>query len=63
MLGDASTTYLGDDGTEVGIYGGLVPFKEGAVPINPHISQKSIQTTTDSNGLLNIYFTVEAQQN
>jgi len=63
LLGDASTTYLGDDGTEVGIYGGLVPFKEGAVPINPHISQKSIQTTTDSNGLLNISFTVEAQQN
>ncbi|HEY5688207.1 MAG TPA: hypothetical protein VIS27_07895 [Yeosuana sp.] len=63
LLGDASTTYLGDDGAEVGLYGGLVPFKEGAVPINPHISQKSIQTTTDSNGLLNISFTVEAQQN
>ena len=63
LLGDASTTYLGDDGTEVGIYGGLVPFKEGAVPINPHISQKSIQTTTNSNGFLNISFTVEAQQN
>ena len=63
LLGDASTTYLGDDGTEVGIYGGLLPFKEGAVPINPHISQKSIQTTTNSNGLLNISFTVEAQQN
>lgn len=63
LLGDASTTYVGDDGTEVGIYGGILPFKEGAVPINPHISQKSIQTTTDSNGLLNISFTVEAQQN
>ena len=63
LLGDASTTYLGDDGAEVGIYGGPIPFKEGAVPINPHISQKSIQTTTDSNGLLNISFTVEAQQN
>jgi hypothetical protein len=63
LLGDASTTYLGDNGTEVGIYGGLVPFKEGAVPLNPHISYKSIQTTTDSNGILNISFTVEAQQN
>ena len=63
LLGDASTTYVGDDGIEVGIYGGVLPFKEGAVPINPHISQKSIQTTTDSNGLLNISFSVQAQQN
>ncbi len=63
LLPDASTTYLGDDGTEVGLYGGLLPFKEGAIPINPHISHKSIQTTTDSNGFLNISFTVEAQQN
>jgi len=59
----ASTTYLGDDATEVGLYGGLLPFKEGAVPINPHISFKSIQTTTDSNGFLNISFKVLAQQN
>ena len=63
LLPDASSTYLGDDATEVGIYGGFLPFKEGAVPINPHISFKSIQTTTDSNGLLNISFKVEAQQN
>lgn len=63
LLSEASTIYLGDDGTEVGLYGGPLPFKEGAVPINPHISQKSIQTTTDSNGFLNISFTVEAQQN
>lgn len=63
LLPDASTTYLGDDGTEVGLYGGLLPFKEGAVPVNPHISFKSIQTTTDSNGFLNISFKVEAQQN
>ncbi len=63
LLPDASTTYLGDDGTEVGLYGGPSPFKEGAVPVNPHISKKSIQTTSDSNGFLNISFTVEAQQN
>ncbi|WP_370479067.1 hypothetical protein [Tamlana flava] len=63
LLPDASSTYLGDDGTEVGLYGGLLPFKEGAVPVNPHISYKSIQTTTDSNGFLNVSFKVEAQQN
>lgn len=63
LLPDASTTYLGDDTTEVGLYGGVLPFKEGAVPVNPHIAFKSIRTTTDSNGFLNISFTVEAQQN
>lgn len=60
---NASATYLGDDGTEVGIYGGMLPFKEGAVPSNPHIIQKSISTTTGSNGFLNITFKVSAQQN
>ncbi|MEL0455545.1 hypothetical protein WJN01_04860 [Flavobacteriaceae bacterium SZ-1-7] len=63
LLPDASSTYLGDDATEVGMYGGLLPFKEGAVPVNPHISFKSIQTTSDSNGFLNVSFRVEAQQN
>ena len=63
LLGDAKTTYLGDDGKEVGIYGGMLPFKEGAVPSNPHIIQKMISTTSESNGFLNISFKVGAQQN
>jgi len=58
----AKTTYLGDDGTEVGLYGGISPFKEGAVPVNPHISQKSISISTDNSGFLKVSFKVSAQQ-
>ncbi len=56
-------TYLGTDGTEVGIYGGTFPYKEGAVPHNPHIQLKSIAPTTDTNGDLQIQIQVEAQEN
>lgn len=63
LLSDASTTYQGDDGIQVGLYGGLLPFKDGAVPSNPHIIQKSISTSTATNGYLNISVKVSAQQN
>lgn len=53
--------YLGTDGTEVGIYGGSFPYKEGAVPCNPHFQLKNIAPTTDVNGELNIQIQVEAQ--
>lgn len=59
----AQTAFLGEDGTQVGIYGGMAPFKEGAVPVNPHISQKSITISTENPGFLNIWFKVSAQQN
>ncbi len=54
-------SYLGTDGTQVGIYGGAFPYKEGAVPLNPHIQIKNIAPTTDSNGNLQIQIQVEAQ--
>ncbi len=56
-----AATYLGTDSTQVGIYGGLYPFKDGAVPQNPHIQTKSISTQTNSNGELNIQIKVRAQ--
>lgn len=55
------TTYLGTDGTQVGIYGGAFPYKEGAVPLNPHIQIKNIAPTTDENGNLQIQIQVGAQ--
>lgn len=55
--------YIGTDGTQVGIYGGTIPFKEGGLPSNPQIISKSIATETDANGNLNINFTVKAQEN
>lgn len=51
----------GDDGTDIGIYGGAYSWKEGAVPSNPHISKKIIGGQTDNNGNLNINVTVRGQ--
>lgn len=55
-------TYVGADGTQVGIYGTTQPYKEGAVPYNPHIRFKSIAPSTNSNGDLLINIQVGAQQ-
>lgn len=57
----SSSTYLGTDGTQVGIYGGTFPYKEGAVPSNPHFQLKNIAPTTDANGNLQIQIQVGAQ--
>lgn len=59
----APATYLGNDGSQVGIYGGFFPYKPGAVPMNPHIVSKTIAPQTDVNGDLNINITVGAQEN
>lgn len=56
-------SYLGTDGTEIGIYGTASPSKTGWVPENPHVSTKTISPQTDSNGELNINITVGAQDN
>lgn len=52
----------GINGTDNGIYGGENPYKEGAVPVNPHIQFKNIPTTTDNQGKLNIQVKVKAQE-
>jgi hypothetical protein len=54
-------TYIGNDATQVGIYGGSFPYKEGAVPMNPHIQVKNIAPTTDANSELQIQIQVKAQ--
>lgn len=53
----------GIEGTDCGIYGGENPYKEGAVPMNPHIQSISIPTTTDGEGKLQISVKVKAQNN
>lgn len=54
--------YKGYDNAEAGIYGGSFPYKDGAVPFNPHIQFKDIATTTDSNGDLTINIRISAQE-
>lgn len=52
----SGSSYLtaGTDGTQVGIYGGNFPYKEGAVPSNPHIYFKQIDPQTGSDGKLKV---------
>ncbi len=57
------SAYPGYNNMGVGIYGGTVPYKEGALPINPHISEKTIAPATDNDGKLNINIRVNAQDN
>lgn len=60
----APSTYLGNDATQVGIYGGTMgAYKEGAVPIDPHIYFKSVAPTTNASGQLLIQYKVKAQIN
>ncbi len=55
--------FPGTDDSQVGIYGGIFPFKAGSVPITPHISLKEVAPVTDPDGNLNVTIRVSAQQN
>lgn len=57
------SNYPANNATEIGIYGGSFPFKEGSLPTNPHISSKNIATQTNSNGDLSIQIEINAQNN
>ncbi len=60
LTDDAKTTYLGTDGTQVGIYGGETPFSD--IPTNPQITAKSIDAKSSVDGKLKVNITVEAQK-
>jgi hypothetical protein len=52
----------GTDGTDVGIYGGIYPWKEGSIPFNPHFQEVKVSPQTDANGNLNVNIKVAAQE-
>jgi len=52
----------GKDGTDIGIYGGAFPWKEGSLPFNPHYQRINISPTTDNNGNLYVNIKVAAQE-
>ncbi len=54
-------SYHGNTGNQVGIYGGLYPFKENTRPSNPQILSKDIESSTDEEGNLGVEIEVEAQ--
>ncbi len=60
-LTTAAQANLGDDGTQVGIYGGFYPWKDASIPSNPHISSKNISNTTSATGTIHIDINVHAQ--
>lgn len=57
----ALAAYIGDDATQVGIYGGISPFKDYSVPINPHIATATISNQSTASGLINVNIQVQAQ--
>lgn len=59
LTDEAATTYTCNDGTQIGLYGGTVPFTD--VPTTPQIISKTIATQTDENGMLSVKIQVEAQ--
>jgi hypothetical protein len=52
----------GTDGTDVGIYGTSVPFKENRLPSIPNFSLKAISPETDATGKLPVNIVVDAQE-
>ncbi len=56
---EAKITFLGTDGTQVGIYGGKTPFSD--VPSNPQVTQKNIATKCTFDDKLNVNIKAEAQ--
>jgi hypothetical protein len=60
-LTELALTVFGDDGSQTGIYGGIFPYKEGAVPITPHISLKNIANTSNNQGKIEVEIEVHSQ--
>lgn len=52
-------TYVGTDGTQVGLYGGTYPFNP--TPTVPQITESEIDTKVAADGKLKVRITVEAQ--
>jgi hypothetical protein len=51
----------GADGTDIGMYGGSDPYKDGAVPFHPHVDKIVVSSQTDKAGNLKVEIQVSAQ--
>lgn len=56
LTDEAAARYLGDDGTQVGVYGGASPFNVN--PTTPQVTKFSVNSTTE-NGQLKVKINVE----
>ena len=57
---EAKTTYLGNDGTEVGIYGGVLPYS--SKPSYPQITKMNVANKTTADGKLSVEIEVSAAE-
>lgn len=57
---DAATKYLGDDGTQIGIYGGNMPYEERISM--PYITKCNVAGKSTADGKLSVDIQVEAAQ-
>lgn len=56
---EAASTYLGQDGTQVGLYGGMTPYS--LVPTYPQIVENNIAAQSTADGILKVSVKVAAQ--
>lgn len=63
LTADSPAKNAGYDGKDCGVFGGANPYKEGALPVNPHIRSKTLPSQTDTQGKINVQVTVSAQNN
>ena len=56
LTDDAKTTLKGIDGTQVGIYGGVMPFS--STPTNPQITKCNVAAKSTADGKLSVDITV-----
>ena len=56
LTDEAAATYLGDDGTQLGIHGGANPFNE--IPTNPRVRKFNVKSET-TDGVLTVKIDVE----
>lgn len=56
LTDSAKTAYLGSDSTQVGLYGGFLPFTKYSIP---RISQLSVSRSTTADGKLSVSVTID----
>ncbi len=60
LTDEAKTTYLGTDGTEVGMYGGVLPYD--STPSYPQITKMNVANKTTADGKLSVEIEVSAAE-
>ena len=54
--------YIGEDGTQIGVFGGMYPYKVDGVPVIPYIESATIPHKVDESGKLPVNIKVKAQK-